>query len=156
MAKFGAAIPVGATTFTPSVGAANWVLESTSTTQLVRAEEFSMGGELTSSTAMRTRIARDSVVGAGTRTAITVGGKFDGSYIASPGNAAFISSTYGTTQPTIVAGALLPFSWNANGGFIRWLAAPGEEIIMTTATSIEARADIGTGQSSYGLVWSEF
>ena len=110
---------------------------------------------VTSSTAMRTRIARDSSVGTGTRTAGSVQ-KLDQTYIASPGNAAFFSTTYGTLQPTIVAGALVSFSWNANGGYIRWLAAPGEEFVMNTATSIECRADIGTGQSNYGVVWTEF
>jgi hypothetical protein len=153
MAKFGGSVVSGATTFSPTVGQGNWFLESTSTTQMVTVQEVWLGGEVTSSTAMRTRIARDSAVGT-TRTAGSVQ-KLDQTYIASLGNAAFFSTSY-TSLPTIVAGCLVSFSWNANGGYIRWLAAPGEEFVMSTATSIECRADIGSGQSNYGVVWTEF
>lgn len=139
---------------TPTTSVANYILESTSTTQIYAIQEVSMGGELTSSTAMRTRIARDSAVGTGSRTPGNVQ-RLDQT-VTSAGNAAFFSTTYASTQPTIVAGALAAFSWNANGGYIRWLAAPGEEFMLTGANSIECRADLGTGQSSYGVTWTEF
>lgn len=152
--KLSGAVPGSTTTFTPSTGVANWILESTSTTQIVAVQEVAFGGELTSSTAMRTRIARDSAVGTGARTAGSVQ-RVDQT-LTSAGNAAFFSTTYANSQPTIVAGALRQFSWNANGGFIRWLAAPGEEFLINVAASIECRQDIGTGQSSYDCLWSEF
>ena len=154
--KLSGAVP-GSTstqTFTPNPNSANWIIESTSAFQPVAIQVVSMGGELTSSTAMRTRIARDSSVGTGARTAGNVQ-RMDSS-TTTAGNAAFFSTGYASTAPTIVAGALLQFSWNANGGFIRWLAAPGEELLITTATSIECRADLGAGQSSYAGVWTEF
>jgi len=132
----------------------NWCLESTSTTQIYAIQEVTMGGELTSSTAMRTRVIRDSAVGTGARTAGNVQ-RMDQT-VTSAGNAAFFSTVYASSVPTPVAGALGTFSWNANGGYIRWLAAPGQEFLLTGANSIECRADIGTGQSSYGVLWTEF
>ena len=120
--------------------------------------EVSWGGEVTTSTAMATRIARDSAIGTGSRT--NVGTQKTNPH--SPTNIVLCSSTYATLQPTIVAGALFGTSWNAHGGVVRWLAAPGEEFQVLFVTggpaadaSIECRADVGTGTSSYSLVWEE-
>jgi hypothetical protein len=139
---------------TPSGGVANWVLETVANVE-AKVIEVGWGGEVTTSTAMRTRIARDSAVGTGARTA----GDTQKGNQHSPANAAFFSTTYATTQPTIVAGALYGTSWNAHGGVIRWLAAPGEEFFIYDAAaanaSLECRADTGTAASSYSLVWEE-
>jgi len=129
-------------------------LESVSTTQVVAIQEVTMGGELTSSTAMRTRVRRDLAVGTGVRSAGSVQ-RLD-QCTTTPGNAAFFSTAYTTTAPTNQAGGLGVFSWNANGGYIRWLAAPGEEFIISVAASISSLADLGVGQSSYSYIWSEF
>lgn len=143
--------------FTPTVNTAVWVLETPSGV-LAKISEFAFGGEASASTPMRTRIARDSAVGTGTRTAGSVQ-RLDYSTVT-PGNAAFFSTAYASTAPTIQAGALNPVqSWNAFGGVIRWLAAPGEEFLLqylSANQSIECRADLGAGASSYGVVWSEF
>jgi len=143
--------------FSPTVNTAVWVLE-VAATALIQIPEFAFAGEASSSTPMRTRIARDSAIGTGTRTAGSVQ-RTDVSTVT-PGNAAFFSTTYASTQPTIQAGALNPvLSWNAYGGAIRWLAAPGEEFLLqylAAGASIECRPDLGTGASSYGVVWQEF
>ena len=140
---------------TPTVGNTPfWTVESTSSTQIVAIQEVTMGGELTSSTAMRTRVRRDNAVGVGARTAGSVQ-RLD-QCTATAGNAAFFSTNYTTTAPTNVAGGLGVFSWNANGGYIRWLAAPGEEFIISIVASISAVADVGTGTSSYSVIWTEF
>lgn len=152
--KLSGANPGGTGTFSPTVGVAPLILESTSTTQIYSIQEAMFGGEVTSSSAMRTRIARDSAVGTGSRTAAGVQ-RLDQT-VTTPGNAAYCSTTYGTTQPTIQAGALVQVSWNANGGFVRWLAAPGEELMLTGANSIEMRQDVGSSQSSYSWIWTEF
>jgi hypothetical protein len=139
---------------TPSTGVANWVLESASG-GAADVQEVSWGGETTTSTAMRTRIARDSIVGTGGRTA----GNVQKLNMHMAANAVFFSTTYATLQPTILVGALFGTSWNAHGGVIRWLAAPGEEFNIYDASalncSLECRADVGTGTSSYGVIWSE-
>ena len=139
---------------TPSAGVANWVLETVSGVE-AKVIEVSWGGEVTTSTAMRTRIARDSAVGTGARTA----GSVQKVNQHSPTNSAFFSTTYATLQPTIVAGSLFGTSWNAHGGVVRWLAAPGEEFDIYDAAaanaSLECRADVGTATSSYGVIWEE-
>lgn len=146
MSKFNGAV-LGAT---PVAGVALWVLETVSGI-LARVVEVSWGGEVTTSTAMRTRIARDSAIGTGARTA----GNLQKTNLKSPANGAFFSTTYGSTQPTISAGALFGTSWNAHGGVVRWLAAPGEEFEIVDAISLECRQDVGTATSSYGVVFEE-
>lgn len=139
---------------TPATGVANWVLETVSGVE-ARVREFSWGGEVTTSTAMRSRIARDSAVGAGTRTA----GNTQKLNQHSAAQGTFFSTTYATTQPTIVAGALWGTSWNAHGGVVRILLEPGEDFQLYDAAaanaSLECRADVGTATSSYGVVWEE-
>lgn len=139
---------------TPSTGVANWVLESASGGQ-AEVQEVSWGGETTTSTAMRTRIARDSIVGTGSRTA----GNVQKLNMHSAANVVFFSTTYATAQPTILIGALFGTSWNAHGGVVRWLAAPGETFNVydagATTASLECRADVGTATSSYDVIWEE-
>lgn len=139
---------------TPTAGVANWVLESVSAAE-ASITEVAWGGEVTTSTAMRTRIARDSAVGTGARTA----GSVQKGNMHSPANGVFFSTTYGTTQPTVVAGALFGTSWNAHGGVVRWLADPTEVFTIYDASaanaSLECRADVGTATSSYSVVWNE-
>lgn len=137
---------------TPASGVANWVLEGVSTS-VGAVEEVSWGGEVTTSTAMRTRIARDSAVGTGSRTAGNAQ-RLDQT-TTTPGNAIFFSTTYATTQPTIANGALFGGAWNAHGGFVRWLAAPGEEFLLIGAASLECRQDVGTATSTFHVIWRE-
>ena len=139
---------------TPGTGVANWVLETVAGVN-ANVQEVSWGGETTTSTAMRTRIARDTIVGTGSRTA----GNVQKLNQHSPANAAFFSTTYATLQPTILVGALFGTSWNAHGGVVRWLAAPGEEFNIydagATTASLECRSDVGTATSSYDVIWEE-
>ena len=139
----------------PTANVANWILEGTATAA-GRIVEVSWGGEVTTTTAMRTRIARDSAVGTGARTA----GDVQKTNQLSPANGVFFSTTYATTQPTIIAGALFATSWNAHGGVVRWLASAGEEFVIhysgAANLSIECRNDnTSTGLSTYALVWDE-
>lgn len=138
----------------PVAGVANWILESVSGVSGC-VKEVTFGGEVTTSTAMRTRIARDSAVGTGARTA----GNLQKKDQHSPTNGLFFSTTYATTQPTISAGALWGTSWNAHGGVIRWLADPYECFLIHDAAaanaSLECRADVGTATSSYHVIFEE-
>jgi hypothetical protein len=140
---------------TPAAGVANWVLEAPSTA-MGRIKQLSWGGEATTSTAMRTRVARDSAVGTGSRTA----GDVQKVNNLSPANAIFFSTTYATTQPTVVAGGLFGTSWNAHGGQAFWAEdLPGKGPVLhhsgAANLSIECRQDTGTGTSSYVVLWEE-
>lgn len=151
----------GGSSFTPTVNTFIWSLEAvTSVTAAI--QEVAWGGEASSSTPMRTQVVRDSTVGSGSRTAGKVQ-RMDAT-LTTPGNAAFFSTAYGTSAPSAsdAQASLVPImSWNAYGGAVRWLAAPGEELFLnlpgtTTNQGISCFPRLGTGASSYGCVWTEF
>lgn len=148
MNKYGGSV----SNITPTVGSANFVLESIANKSGF-IEDFNGGGLATTTTAMQVRLARDSAVGTGSRTAGNV--QCIDKQASSADNAMFFSTAYATTAPTIIAGALLIVPFNAHGGVWRWLAAPGEEFYLSGAASIEARQDIGTAACSMGIVWTE-
>ena len=141
----------GVVSFTPTVGVANWVLE-TIASRMAKVCEVGWGGEAASTTPMRTRVSRDSAVGTGARTAQTVGKTRPNVEAA---NAAFLSSTYASSQPTIAVAVLVGKSWNAYGGLFAQFFGPGEELIIIGAASLECRADLGVGLSSYDTKWNE-
>lgn len=100
-----------------------------STTQKLTVLEVYMGGQAGASSPSIMLVSRDSTVQA-TPTALTTGqsdAAFDPSTaaLAAP-PVAFVSST---TKPQRSATlGLLNLSFNAFGGIVRWVAAPGEEI----------------------------
>ncbi len=101
-----------------------------STTQRLVVSEIEMGGQATSSTPCIMLFGRDSTVQA-TPTALTTG-QYD--QALDPSTAALaappVAFTASTTKPkrSITLGALLNLSFNAFGGIVRWVAAPGGEI----------------------------
>lgn len=117
--------------------------------------EISFGGEATTSTAMRTRFTRSA------SGSTPVAGDVQKVHPNAATNlVTFAKNTGGgdggwTTQPTLTAGALYVASWNAHGGVIRWLAAPGEEFILHGAAHMSCRNAVGTATSTYGVIWEE-
>src|SRR5262245_39535029 len=92
--------------------------------RMAKVWEVGWGGEATTTTAMRTRFTLATTAG----TSIT--GTVDVQKL-SPATDPTQAATLGTssTSPTYAAGSMIPvMSWNAHGGVVRWLAAPGEEI----------------------------
>lgn len=145
--KYGATNPG----VTPVVGAPTISLE-TAASEYAAIMEFSWGGEVTTSTAMRTLFTR-AAEGVGSATAITA------QLFAEGQSAASVASTQGdhaTTVPAAATGSLWQTSWNAHGGVIRWLAAPGEEVIMLGVSTVVLENAVGTATSSYGFVWLEY
>lgn len=107
------------------------------------------GGEVTTSTAMRTRLARSS------GGATPVSGDVQKRHPNSVTNVINFVDGW-TTQPTLTAGNLIPVaSWNAHGGTVRWLAAPGEEIEILGAEQISCREELGAIAASFGATWDE-
>jgi hypothetical protein len=101
-------------TFTPTAGVANAVLETASGGECF-AKEVVFGGQVTTSTAMQTRLTRDSAIGTGSRTA----GNSQKMDNHSQAQLVYFSTTYGTLQPTVVAGCLFGTSLGCDF----WLAA---------------------------------
>lgn len=137
---------------TPQTTDDNWFLTG-GAGEFGRILEVHWGGEATTSTAMHTRIARSSgQSGAATAGNVAKLGPNN------PTNTLTFGTTFATTQPTLDAGDLFAQSWNAHGGVVRWLAAPGEEFVLigaSTETVISCRNTVGTGTSTYGTIWEE-
>lgn len=135
---------------TPTATAGNWWLEGQSS-RMASILEVSWGGEVTTSTNMRTRVARNSNVGT-TRTT----GNVQSLNPNSASNTTFFVSSY-STPPTISAGSLFSIGWNAHGGAVRWVPTPGEEFLIIGAQSIECRNDgSNTAASTYNTIWDDF
>ena len=64
------------------------------------------------------------------------------------------ASTGWAVQPTPGV-ILLSLPCNANGGVVRWLAAPGEEILHLVATNISLRQGVGTVAENANLVFDQ-
>lgn len=108
-----------------------------------RIVEWYLGGEATSSTVNRMVVGRSTTVGT-TSTAITANKHNNASAAAS----ASCWTAY-STQPAFATVNLNTLAFNAFGGVVRWVAAPGEEeyVIGTTAadSEISLRSAAGTG-----------
>ena len=147
MSKYGGYVR----SITPATNDDNWTIAA-GASEMAAVLEVSWGGEATTSTAMHTRTARSS----GQTGSATLGN----TEVLHPYGTAtcpvrFIT-TFATTQPVLESGDLFATSWNCHGGVIRWLAAPGEEFILIGAATelcISNRNSVGTGTSSYGIVY---
>jgi hypothetical protein len=123
-------------------------------TQLARIVEVFVGGEATSSTVNRMALRRLST-NASTPTDQTPAPL----NIYTP---AAVAQGYvaATTGPTIASTQhLLNLAFNAFGGIIRWVAAPGEEIYFGTTTAPNAQVGLdsisGTGNVSTDIKFEE-
>jgi hypothetical protein len=125
------------------------------TSRMAKIWEVGWGGEAIATTAMRTRFTLATTAG----TAIT--GTVDtqkGQPATDPTQAATLGVS--STSPTYAAGSMVPImSWNAHGGVVRWLAAPGEEFVLiqvvTTAKQAALRNEVGATTITCGLVFEE-
>ena len=108
-----------------------------SATQRTNFLEIMLGGQATASAPTYMVFARDSTVGVGSQTQGT-GGKDQPLDAATAALAAVVGvgNTFATSAPQRdTAAHLLNLSFNAFGGIVRWLAAPGEEISMVGNTA---------------------
>lgn len=126
----------------------------TETTSTMRIVEVFIGGEATSSTVNRMSLRRLST-NASTPTDQTCAA-------LNPLSQAALANFYvaATTGPTIASTVhLLNLAFNAFGGIIRWVAAPGEEIWATAATAPNGQVALdsisGTGVVSTHVTFEE-
>ena len=112
--------------------AGHMTLQGGSTTQVNKILEVFMGGQATSSAPCIMLLARDSTVGA----TLSVGrlAALDPATAALAAPPVIFNTA--TTKPQRSATlSLLNLSFNAFGGIVRWVAAPGEEIGMLGNTA---------------------
>ena len=135
-----------------SAATTDLIILEAGTSRLLKVIEVGWGGEATTTTAMRTRLAQASTAG----TALT--GTVDilkGAPATDPA-AAFTSGT-SSTSPTYAAGNMIPFSsWNAHGGVVRWLADPNEYLLfiqaVTAGKQFALRNEVGATTITCGIV----
>jgi len=129
------------TTYTPTAtantanlvdGTYSGVIQGGSATQRINIIEVMETGQAGASTPTLNVLARDSTVG------VTATG---GTHVDSPLDASTaalaappVVGNGFTTKPQRGVSHLLNLAFNAFGGIVRWVAAPGEEITVITAT----------------------
>jgi hypothetical protein len=107
-------------------------LQGGSTTQRINVLEVYMGGQATTSAPSIMLVARDSTVGATLSVGRNVALDPATAALAAP----MVTFNTATTKPQRSATlSLLNLSFNAFGGIVRWVAAPGEEIGMLGNTA---------------------
>lgn len=118
-------------------------------TQICKFVEIYMGGEASASSLNIMIMARHSTVGA-TLTSLTTKQSYTPQNFASVAGTAkpFVAAT--TKPQSDVARHLLDLSFNAFGGLVRWVAAPGSEIytVGNTASGGEVGLNGFTGATS--------
>lgn len=160
MAKWSGAVrtwtPVAVADTTNMTDAGHMTLQGGSSTQRINLQEVYMGGQAGASSPSIMQVGRNSTVGA------TLSGGV-GPAALDPSSAALAAPPVvyntSTTKPqrSSTLGALLTLSFNAFGGIVRWVAAPGEEIglLGNTASLGELSLSAFTGGTP-GLMSSHF
>lgn len=138
---------------TPSTTDDNWTLAA-GASELAVVTTVHWGGEVTTSTAVQTRVARSSG-----QTGNATLGNTERLHPYDPAtNLVRFVTTFATTQPTLEAGDLFAESWNAHGGVLRVRLDPGEEFVLIGAATelcVSCRNAVGTPASTYGVFWAE-
>jgi len=150
--------PVAVADTTAMTGAGYLGLQGGSSTQLINLIEVYMGGQAGASSPSIMIVARDSTV-AVTPTALSTG---NSDAALNPSTAALAAPpasfvTAGTQPQRSATLGLLNLSFNAFGGIVRWVAAPGEEIgiLGNTASLGEVSLSAFTGGTP-GLTGAHF
>lgn len=124
--------PVAVADATNFTSAGFFALQGGVSTQVNRITEIYMGGQATSSAPTPMILARDSTVGATLSVGLVVPTNPAAVLIANPP----VAFTTATTKPQRSATLqLLQLGFNAFGGIVRWVAAPGYEIGMLGAAA---------------------
>lgn len=154
-------------TYTPTAAAENTALasgtyqniEASAPTMLIQVMEIYAGGQASASAVNIMQFARTQS-NATTPTALAAGGLATDAFMNSFGTAlaasavVCTSASTGPSRSTLAAGGRLNLSFNAFGGIVRWVAAPGEEWgILSTAASNGSILSAYTG-GSVGLMGS--
>jgi hypothetical protein len=142
-----------AVAYTNSTGYLGTIFGATAT-QRTNILEVYLGGQATVSAPAVILLARDSTV-PGT---LVAGSTFDVPLDAATATTGLAVTGNSATTPAqrSATGHLLNLSFNAFGGIVRWLAAPGEEIsVIGTAVSLgSASLSAFTGSSASALMGS--
>lgn len=158
MAKYASSVagwtPIAHADAASSLANSSYHALRTETTSTLKVEDVIVGGEATSSTVNRMTLRRLSTNGA---TPTNVAPAPLNSLSAASASDQYVAAT---TGPTIASTThLLNLAFNAFGGFIRWVAAPGDEIWATASTAPNGELDLdsisGVGVVSTTMIFEE-
>ena len=116
-----------------TITASGCYLGGNSATMQLRINEVTVGGEASSASFQGVVLARDST-NAATPTAGTSRNNLMDATSTAPGTVAIFGQT-ATTLPTRAVTHLIEHPLQAYGGYLRWQARQGEEIVTITATA---------------------
>lgn len=131
MAKYSAS--VNGTALSTTTGLLTVVTTATGAGSIVYLNEIMLGGEAGSSTVARVAVNRFAAAASGAGADPTGAATAQTCEKLNPGSAAFagtVATAFASTQGTLSTNDVLILGFNAFGGVIRWLAAPGEEIVV--------------------------
>lgn len=152
MARYSAS--VNGTALSTTTGLLTIGTAATGAGSVVALQEVLLGGEAAASAVVRFALNRPSADPTGAATAQTTQKLNPAS-----ANATFVVATaYATTQGTLSTNDVIILPFNAFGGVVRWLAAPGEEIIVGTQGAVAyliGRSRSGTSTVSGHYVMEE-
>lgn len=122
---------------------------------VISLNEVMLAGEAGSSSVARFAVNRPSAAPTGGATAQTA----EKINPASGAATHVVATAYASTQGTLSTNDVLILGFNAFGGVIRWLAAPGEEIVVGTQGAVAyliGRSRSGTPTVSGHMIVNEF
>lgn len=141
-ANFSSFTPTAVADTTNMTNSGYAALQGGSSTQRINVSEIYLGGQATSSTVNQVAVARDSTVGATGLSGGTLAA-LDGATAALAAPPVQFNSS--TTKPQRSSTLyLLSPSFNAFGGIVRWVAAPGYELGMLGNTASLGELSIST------------
>ena len=127
---------------------------TTGTDEFCKLTEIGVSGEGTSSTVNRMAVRRSTANGTTATTQTPQKNQ--------PWSQAAITqaaTTFTGAEPTTASVALWTYAFNVYGGVIRWIAAPGMELMILGSTAgnseVSLESSSGTGQISCQLIWEE-
>ena len=131
---------------------------SAGASQVIDVIEIYMGGAASASSINYMNFARNSTAGA-TPTALSApnsdGFLNNSSAAVTTAPVAFVAATTGPSRAATTTLARLNLTFNAFGGIVRWVAAPGEEwTINGTGNNVESSLSAGPTAGSVGVMGS--
>jgi hypothetical protein len=127
---------------------ADWLTILANANRSLRIIELSFGGMATASAANEVMLMRSTSGATGSAAVAAV------PLHSNAPAAAFTNFTAWVTQPT-AGGVLLRIPVNANGGVYRWVARPGQEIIVPANTQVSIRSAVGASNVTGHVIVEE-
>lgn len=145
---------VNGTALSTTTGLLTVQTAATGAGSVVLVKEILLAGEAGSSAVARVAVNRPSAAPTGGATAQTAE-KLNPASVAATH---VVATAYATTQGTLATNDVIMIPFNAFGGVVRWLAAPGQEIVVGTQGAVAyliIRSRSGTSTVSGHLVVEE-